>query len=102
MRWRSAGFGAGWETRSNSPTTCASTASTSACGRRGTMRLALMKATAVLALALLLGCELPGKRVTDPSQPHVVQIVASPAVVALDPYQSQQFLAFGRTQAGDS
>ena len=67
------------------------------------VRLALMKASSALALALVCtGCELPGRRVTDPNPPNVVQVVTSPVVVTLDPYQSQQFLAFGRTQAGDS
>src|SRR5207253_1404597 len=48
-------------------------------------------------------CELP-VRVTDPTPPNspVVQIVSSPDTVTLDPDQTQQFVAYGRTQAGDS
>src|SRR5205814_2755360 len=43
-------------------------------------------------------------RVTDPTPPNspVVQIVSSPDTVTLDPDQTQQFVAYGRTQAGDS
>src|SRR5207249_7076512 len=38
---------------------------------------------------------------TPPNSP-VVQIVSSPDTVTLDPDQTQQFVAYGRTQAGDS
>ncbi|PYP01933.1 MAG: hypothetical protein DMD57_12650, partial [Gemmatimonadetes bacterium] len=31
-----------------------------------------------------------------------MQVVTSPTSVTLDPYQTQQFQAYGRTQAGDS
>src|SRR6266516_2626648 len=59
-------------------------------------------AMAVAGLGLLAACERP----VGPTQPapgdQVVQIVTSPPSVTLDPYQSQQFLAYGRTQAGDS
>src|SRR3989442_4141050 len=37
---------------------------------------------------------------TPPDQP--VRIVVSPASAALDPYQTQQFRAYGRSAAGDS
>jgi hypothetical protein len=60
------------------------------------VRLALSFAVVCVA------CELPGKRVTDPDLPTVAQVVMSPSTVTLDPYQSRQFLAFGRTQTGDS
>ena len=64
------------------------------------VRLALMKASGALALALVCAtCEVPGRRV---SGPDLVQVVTSPSAVTLDPYQSQQFRAFGRTQTGDS
>src|SRR6266705_4353362 len=69
------------------------------------VRLALMKASVVLAAAAAsAACELPGKRPTDPNPPNntVVQVFTSPDSVILDPYQTRQFLAYGRTKAGDS
>ncbi|HEV8263322.1 MAG TPA: Ig-like domain-containing protein, partial [Gemmatimonadales bacterium] len=62
-------------------------------------RLALTGAAAAVA-----ACELPGRHVTDPPPPSstVVQVVTIPDTAILDPYQERQFLAFGRTQAGDS
>src|SRR5436309_2960378 len=56
-----------------------------------------------IAAAAFAACELP-VRVTDPNSPNspVVQIVSSPDTVTLDPDQTQQFVAYGRTQAGDS
>jgi len=69
------------------------------------MRLALIRAALVpVAAAAFVACELPGRRVTDPNPPNndVVQVFTSPASITLDPYETQQFLAFGRTQAGDS
>src|SRR3989449_7255302 len=64
--------------------------------------LARMKPFRVVAAALA-ACELP-VRVTDPTPPNspVAQIVSSPDTVTLDPDQTQQFVAYGRTQAGDS
>ncbi|HXL35366.1 MAG TPA: Ig-like domain-containing protein [Gemmatimonadales bacterium] len=57
---------------------------------------------AVAGLGLLAACERPvGPTQPSPGDP-VVQIVTSPPSVTLDPYQTQQFLAYGRTQAGDS
>src|SRR6266700_2070947 len=66
-------------------------------------RLARMKLPLAIAAAAFAACELP-VRVTDPNPPNspVVQIVSSPATVTLDPDQTQQFVAYGRTQAGDS
>src|SRR5260221_4987426 len=66
--------------------------------RPGRMELPLPIAAAAFA-----ACELP-VRVTDPPPPNspVVQIVSSPDTVTLDPDQTQQFVAYGRTQAGDS
>ena len=62
-------------------------------------------AMAVAGLGLLAACERP-LSLTQPSQPPpgdpVVQVVTSPTSVTLDPYQTQQFQAYGRTQAGDS
>ncbi len=68
------------------------------------VRLALMKASLALAAAAAFGaCELPDRRGTGPTLPDpVVQVVSSPDTVTLDPYQTRQFVAFGRTQAGDS
>src|SRR6266487_1517641 len=68
------------------------------------MRLALIRAALVpVAAAAFVACELPGRRVTDPNPNNVVvQVFISPDSITLDPYETQQFLAFGRTQAGDS
>src|SRR5437879_5687046 len=64
------------------------------CARSGAM--------AVAGLGLLAACERPvGLTQPTPGDP-VVQVVTSPTSVTLDPYQTQQFLAYGRTQAGDS
>jgi len=57
---------------------------------------------AVAGLGLLAACERPVGPTQPPPGDPVVQIVTSPPSVTLDPYQSQQFLAYGRTQAGDS
>src|SRR5213596_1878807 len=67
------------------------------------VRLARMKLPLAIAAAAFAACELP-VRVTDPTPPNspVVQIVSSPDTVTLDPDQTQQFVAYGRTQAGDS
>src|SRR5436309_485681 len=66
-------------------------------------RLARMKLPLAIAAAAFAACELP-VRVTDPTPPNspVVQIVSSPDTVTLDPDQTQQSVAYGRTQAGDS
>ena len=68
------------------------------------MRLALIRAALVpVAAAAFVACELPGRRVTDPNPNNVVvQVFTLPDRITLDPYETQQFLAFGRTQAGDS
>jgi len=63
------------------------------------VRLAISHAFVVLAGA---ACELPNRHGTGPTPPNVVQVVSSPETVVLDPFQQQQFLAFGRTDAGDS
>src|SRR5437773_145240 len=59
-------------------------------------------AMAVAGLGLLAACERPLGPTQPPPGDPVVQIVTSPPSVTLDPYQTQQFLAYGRTQAGDS
>jgi len=66
-------------------------------------RLARMKLPLAIAAAAFAACELP-VRVTDPTPPNspVAQVVIVPDTVTLNPYQTQQFLAYGRTQAGDS
>src|SRR3989442_12134849 len=68
-------------------------------------RLALMKASfAAAAVTTLAACNLQDRRVTGPSLPSspLVQGVTSPDTVTLDPYQTRQFLASGRTPVGDS
>src|SRR3989454_826921 len=66
-------------------------------------RLALMRAPLAVVTALA-ACNLQDRRVTGPSLPSnpVVQVVTSPDTVTLDPYQTRQFLAYGRTKSGDS
>src|SRR6266481_4242444 len=66
-------------------------------------RLARMKLPLAIAAAAFAACELP-VRVTDPAPPNssVVQVVSFPDTVTLDPDQTQQFVAYGRTQAGES
>src|SRR5947199_3441902 len=66
---------------------------------RGCARSWLM---AVAGLGLVAACERPVGPTQPPPGDPVVQIVSSPTSVTLDPYQTQQFLAYGRTQAGDS
>src|SRR4026208_2084177 len=65
------------------------------------VRLALIKAAAVGGAAVLAACEVPQRRPTEPLDP-VVQIIISPDAVTLDPLQTRQFFAYGRTQAYDS
>ncbi|HYT82901.1 MAG TPA: hypothetical protein VEK86_05595, partial [Gemmatimonadales bacterium] len=52
--------------------------------------------------AALAACEKPG--VAGPSEPgsQVVKLIVSPDSITLTPSQSEQFVAFGRTPAGDS
>src|SRR5437667_4962151 len=64
-------------------------------------RLALLKdATALGALALLASCEKPLP--IGPAGPDVTRLIVVPDSTTLQPAQSRQFTAFGRTQAGDS
>src|SRR2546428_6872574 len=57
----------------------------------------------VPGVALLVACHLADRPLTGPPPPdQPVQLVVSPASVALDPYQMQQFRAYGRSAAGDS
>src|SRR2546426_365657 len=69
-------------------------------------RVALMKASLVPAAAAVLAtCQLQDRRgITDPTLPSssVVQVVVPPDTVTLEPQQTLQFRAHGRTQAGDS
>src|SRR5438128_3140264 len=69
-------------------------------------RLALMKASLVpAAAAVLAACQLQDRRgTTGPTLPSnsVVQVVIVPDTVTLEPSQALQFLAYGRTEAGDS
>src|SRR2546428_760184 len=69
-------------------------------------RLALMKASLVpAAAAVLAACQLQDRRgTTGPPLPSnsVVQVVIVPDTVTLEPSQALQFLAYGRTEAGDS
>src|SRR3989441_1089055 len=65
-------------------------------------RLALSKTAVALPAALLAACEKP-LRLTSPTPPGpVVQVVTAPDSVTLDPYQAQSFVAYGRTQSGES
>jgi uncharacterized protein YjdB len=70
------------------------------------VRLALMKASLVLvAAAGVPACGgLQDRRLTGPTPPNAVvtQVVTSPDSITLDPKQTRQFLAYGRTQSGDS
>ena len=50
----------------------------------------------------LIARHLPGRRVTDPWNKPVAQVVTLPDTAMLDPLQSRQFVAFGRTEAGES
>lgn len=64
-------------------------------------RLARLKLVAVPGLAVLASCEKPIPLATG-GDPSPVMIVVTPDSVALDPGQTQQFQAHGRTGAGDS
>src|SRR5689334_11634220 len=66
-------------------------------------RLARIKRSLVIGAAALAACEKP-IQITSPTSPNspVVQVVIAPDTVTLSPYQTQQFVAYGRTQAGDS
>ena len=53
-------------------------------------------AIAVAGLGLLAACQRPvGLTQPPPPGATVVQLVTSPTGVTLDPYQTQQFLAYG-------
>jgi uncharacterized protein YjdB len=66
-------------------------------------RLSRIKRSFVIGAAALAACEKP-IQITSPTSPNspVAQVVIAPDTVTLNPYQTQQFLAYGRTQAGDS
>src|SRR3989442_15451370 len=65
-------------------------------------RLALSKTAVALPAALLAACEKP-LRLTSPTPPGPgEQVGTSPDSVTLDPYQAQQVVGDGRTQAGQS
>ena len=69
------------------------------------MRLSLIRAMLLPAVAAtFVACDLPGRRPTDLGSPNnvVVQVFTSPDSITLDPDETGQFLAFGRTQSGDS
>src|SRR6266536_1121183 len=53
----------------------------------------------VPVVALIASCDLRPRTGVDNT---VAQVIVSPESLILDPLQSYQFLAFGRTQAGDS
>src|SRR3979490_2151094 len=59
-------------------------------------------AMAVAGLGLLAACQRPVGLTQPPPGAPVVQVVTSPTSVILDPSQAQQFVAYGRTSAGDS
>src|SRR2546422_163974 len=56
---------------------------------------------AVAGLTLVVACKL-APHLPGPNSGQLAQIVVTPDSVALDPQQTQQFQAFGRTAAGDS
>ena len=64
-------------------------------------RLALLKDALPLLALVALGCEKP-VALTDSKPATVTQVVVSPDSIDLDPLQTQQFTAFGRTATGDS
>src|SRR6266704_1412944 len=65
-------------------------------------RLALMKASLAAAAAALAACKpIPTTAPQVPST-SVVQVVTAPDTLTLNPYETRQFVAYGRTQAGDS
>ncbi|HVH68406.1 MAG TPA: Ig-like domain-containing protein, partial [Gemmatimonadales bacterium] len=65
------------------------------------MRPCITSLTVAFAgLGFLAACERP-VALTEPGNP-VVQVFTSPDTVTLDPYNTRQFLAYGRTQSGDS
>ena len=67
------------------------------------VRLALMEAWPVVAaVAFFSACEIRKAPVQGPTSPSVVQVVSSPDTVTLDPQQTRQFAAYGRTPSGDS
>ncbi len=51
--------------------------------------------------AVLTACELRRNRITGVDDP-VAQVIAVPDTITLDPFETHQFRAFGRTAAGDS
>ncbi len=64
-------------------------------------RLALLKdATALCALALVASCEKPIP--LGPAGPDVTRLIVVPDSTTLEPAQTRQFAAYGRTPAGDS
>src|SRR3989449_6604261 len=70
-------------------------------------RLARMRPRILVlaAAAALVACQLQDRRgITGPTLPSnaVVQVVVAPDTVTLEPQQTQQFRAYGRTEAGDS
>src|SRR2546425_1148513 len=70
-------------------------------------RLARMRPRILVlaAAAALVACQLQDRRgITGPTLPSnaVVQVVVAPDTVPLEPQQTQQFRAYGRTEAGDS
>ena len=66
-------------------------------------RLARLKHVVLPVLAMLASCEQPVRQATGPDPSNTpVNVLVSPDSVALDPGQTQQFQAHGRTAAGDT
>ena len=66
-------------------------------------RLARLKRVVFPVLAMLASCEQPVRQATGPDPSNTpVNVLVSPDSVALDPGQTQQFQAHGRTAAGDT
>src|SRR5881396_2855650 len=66
-------------------------------------RLARMRCAVLLLATAVAACEKPGS-VVAPLGPgaRLVKVIVSPAAITLVPSQSNQFTAFGRTEAGES
>jgi hypothetical protein len=65
-------------------------------------RLARLRRLGLLTSVATLAACLPLDEVVSPGQPQVMEVVVSPNPVTLQPFQSLQFRAFGRTPTGDS
>src|SRR5438132_6589252 len=66
-------------------------------------RLAVIRAGAIVGSAATVACAVTDSGPTSPSsQARVTQIITSPSTATVEAKEPKQFLAFGRTEAGDS